>query len=148
VYFFSFWVGGCVDFLCVCVGGGGGVAWCQLKTMLRTAGSEKTVTITKVITTKWLMLGLTLKIIAKHSNKEYMLFSGNEIVPYESPRPPAGIHRIVFVLFKQQARQTVYAPGWRQNFNIRDFSAIYNLGAPVAALYFNCQKESGVGGRR
>ncbi|CAN6167626.1 hypothetical protein SEVIR_2G282000v4 [Setaria viridis] len=73
---------------------------------------------------------------------------GNEIVPYESPRPPAGIHRIVFVLFKQQARQTVYAPGWRQNFNIRDFSAIYNLGAPVAALYFNCQKESGVGGRR
>ncbi|RLM85253.1 protein FLOWERING [Panicum miliaceum] len=74
--------------------------------------------------------------------------TSNEIVPYESPRPPAGIHRIVFVLFKQQARQTVYAPGWRQNFNIRDFSAIYNLGAPVAALYFNCQKESGVGGRR
>ncbi|VAI34540.1 unnamed protein product [Triticum turgidum subsp. durum] len=46
------------------------------------------------------------------------------------------------------ARQTVYAPGWRQNFNIRDFSAFYNLGPPVAALFFNCQKESGVGGRR
>lgn len=90
---------------------------------------------------------LTNVITANLSNKEYN-FSGNEIVPYESPRPPAGIHRIVFVLFKQQARQTVYAPGWRQNFNIRDFSAIYNLGAPVAALYFNCQKESGVGGRR
>uniref|UniRef100_A0A0E0ETS6 Uncharacterized protein n=1 Tax=Oryza meridionalis TaxID=40149 RepID=A0A0E0ETS6_9ORYZ len=45
-------------------------------------------------------------------------------------------------------RQTVYAPGWRQNFNVRDFSAFYNLGPPVAALYFNCQKESGVGGRR
>nr|AQQ11797.1 flowering locus t-like protein [Phyllostachys edulis] len=73
---------------------------------------------------------------------------GNEIVPYEGPRPPAGIHRIVFVIFKQEARQTVYAPGWRQNFNIRDFSAFYNLGPPVAALYFNCQKESGVGGRR
>ncbi|KAF7059867.1 hypothetical protein CFC21_066717 [Triticum aestivum] len=73
---------------------------------------------------------------------------GNEIVPYEAPRPPAGIHRLVFVLFKQEARQTVYAPGWRQNFNIRDFSAFYNLGPPVAALFFNCQKESGVGGRR
>ncbi|XP_066160275.1 protein FLOWERINGUS T isoform X1 [Oryza sativa Japonica Group] len=73
---------------------------------------------------------------------------GNEIVPYEAPRPPAGIHRLVFVLFKQEARQTVYAPGWRQNFNVRDFSAFYNLGPPVAALYFNCQKESGVGGRR
>uniref|UniRef100_A0A0E0IM91 Uncharacterized protein n=1 Tax=Oryza nivara TaxID=4536 RepID=A0A0E0IM91_ORYNI len=72
----------------------------------------------------------------------------NEIVPYEAPRPPAGIHRLVFVLFKQEARQTVYAPGWRQNFNVRDFSAFYNLGPPVAALYFNCQKESGVGGRR
>uniref|UniRef100_A0A0E0ETS5 Uncharacterized protein n=1 Tax=Oryza meridionalis TaxID=40149 RepID=A0A0E0ETS5_9ORYZ len=67
----------------------------------------------------------------------------NEIVPYEAPRPPAGIHRLVFVLFKQEARQTVYAPGWRQNFNVRDFSAFYNLGPPVAALYFNCQKESG-----
>lgn len=74
--------------------------------------------------------------------------SGNEIVPYEGPRPSAGIHRIAFVIFKQEARQTVYAPGWRQNFNTRDFSAIYNLGPPVAALYFNCQKEGGVGGRR
>uniref|UniRef100_A0A0E0M3B5 Uncharacterized protein n=1 Tax=Oryza punctata TaxID=4537 RepID=A0A0E0M3B5_ORYPU len=51
-------------------------------------------------------------------------------------------------LYTLEARQTVYAPGWRQNFNVRDFSAFYNLGPPVAALYFNCQKESGVGGRR
>ncbi|XP_078174448.1 protein FLOWERING LOCUS T-like [Carex rostrata] len=73
---------------------------------------------------------------------------GNEIVSYEGPRASAGIHRVAFVLFKQEVRQTVYAPGWRQNFNTRDFSAFYNLGPPVAALYFNCQREGGVGGRR
>ncbi|KAJ0973038.1 hypothetical protein J5N97_020997 [Dioscorea zingiberensis] len=73
---------------------------------------------------------------------------GNEVVSYESPRPTAGIHRLVFVLFRQDIRQTIYAPGWRQNFNTRDFAALYNLGSPVAALYFNCQRENGCGGRR
>ncbi|OAY80324.1 Protein FLOWERING LOCUS T [Ananas comosus] len=76
-----------------------------------------------------------------------MFRSGNEIVPYESPGPSAGIHRIVFVLFRQQVRQTIHPPGWRQNFNTRDFSAFYNLGSPVTAVYFNCQRESGCGGR-
>ncbi|XP_060959069.1 protein VERNALIZATION 3-like isoform X2 [Cannabis sativa] len=74
---------------------------------------------------------------------------GEEVVCYENPRPSMGIHRFVFVLFKQLGRQTVYAPGWRQNFNTcRDFAELYNLGAPVAALYFNCQRETGSGGRR
>ncbi|XP_054821713.1 protein HEADING DATE 3A-like [Prosopis cineraria] len=73
---------------------------------------------------------------------------GQEIVCYESPRPTVGIHRYVFVLFQQPGRQTVYAPGWRQNFNTRDFAELYNLGLPVAAVYFNCQRESGTGGRR
>ncbi|KAI9113936.1 hypothetical protein K1719_015260 [Acacia pycnantha] len=73
---------------------------------------------------------------------------GQEIVCYESPRPTVGIHRYVFVLFQQLGRQTVYAPGWRQNFNTRDFTELYNLGSPVAAVYFNCQRESGTGGRR
>ncbi|KAJ1274884.1 hypothetical protein BS78_05G093900 [Paspalum vaginatum] len=73
---------------------------------------------------------------------------GNEIVPYESPRPTAGIHRFVFILFRQSVRQTTYAPGWRSNFNTRDFAAIYSLGSPVAAVYFNCQRENGCGGRR
>ncbi|KAH0689248.1 hypothetical protein KY290_017388 [Solanum tuberosum] len=48
----------------------------------------------------------------------------------------------------QLGRQTVYAPGWRQNFNTRDFAELYNLGLPVAAVYFNCQRETGSGGRR
>ncbi|QCE12970.1 Protein FLOWERING LOCUS T [Vigna unguiculata] len=64
-----------------------------------------------------------------------------EVVGYEGPRPVMGIHRIVFILFRQLGRQTVYAPGWRQNFNTRDFSELYNLGSPVAATFFNCKRQ-------
>ncbi|KAJ1391398.1 Phosphatidylethanolamine-binding protein [Sesbania bispinosa] len=35
-----------------------------------------------------------------------------------------------------------------KNFITRDFAEVYNLGLPVAAIYFNCQRESGSGGRR
>ncbi|KAK7374946.1 hypothetical protein VNO80_08389 [Phaseolus coccineus] len=66
---------------------------------------------------------------------------GEQIVEYEGPRPMMGIHRIVFILFRQLGRQTVYAPGWRQNFNTRDFSEVYNLGSPVAATYFTCKRQ-------
>lgn len=77
-----------------------------------------------------------------------MIWTGHEVVPYESPRPSMGIHRIVFVVFRQLGRETVYAPGWRQNFNTKEFAELYNLGLPVAAIYFNIQRESGSGGRR
>ncbi|CAH9072966.1 unnamed protein product [Cuscuta epithymum] len=73
---------------------------------------------------------------------------GQEIVRYESPQPFIGIHRFVFVLFQQLGRQTVYAPGWRQSFRTREFAELYNLGSPVAAVYFNGQRETGTGGRR
>nr|AEI55782.1 flowering locus T [Beta vulgaris subsp. vulgaris] len=73
---------------------------------------------------------------------------GEEIVYYENPRPSTGIHRFVFALFRQLGRQTVNAPQQRQNFNTRDFAELYNLGLPVAAVYFNCQREGGCGGRR
>ncbi|WOL08276.1 heading date 3A/Flowering Locus T-like protein 11 [Canna indica] len=73
---------------------------------------------------------------------------GQEVMSYQSPRPTMGIHRFVYVLFQQPGRQTIYTPGWRQNFNTRDFAELYNLGLPVAAVYFNCQRESGSGGRR
>ncbi|XP_044481605.1 protein HEADING DATE 3A-like isoform X2 [Mangifera indica] len=73
---------------------------------------------------------------------------GKELLCYESPRPTVGIHRFVFVLFRQLGRQTVYAPELRQNFSTKDFAELYNLGAPVAAVYFNCQKATGSGGRR
>ncbi|KAF7819311.1 protein HEADING DATE 3A-like [Senna tora] len=73
---------------------------------------------------------------------------GKEAVFYESPQPWAGIHRMAVVLFRQLGSGTVFAPEWRQNFNTRHFAEIYNLGLPVAALYFNCQRERGCGGRR
>ncbi|XP_010247850.1 PREDICTED: protein FLOWERING LOCUS T-like isoform X1 [Nelumbo nucifera] len=73
---------------------------------------------------------------------------GKEIVCYERPNPTSGIHRFVFALFRQLGKQTVYAPGWRQNFSTRDFAELYNLGLPSAAVYFNCQREGGCGGRR
>ncbi|KAI3945502.1 hypothetical protein MKW98_018319 [Papaver atlanticum] len=73
---------------------------------------------------------------------------GQEKMPYKAPRPTVGIHRFVYVLFRQLGRHTVYAPGWRQNFNTRDFAEINNLGLPAAAVYFNCRRESGSGGRR
>ncbi|KAK4743770.1 hypothetical protein SAY87_010082 [Trapa incisa] len=75
-------------------------------------------------------------------------YTWQEIVCYESPRPMAGIHRFIFILFRQLGRQTVYAPGWRQNFNTREFAELYNLGLPVASVYFNCQRESTSGGAR
>ncbi|KAF5186633.1 Brother of ft and tfl [Thalictrum thalictroides] len=73
---------------------------------------------------------------------------GQEVVCYESPRPAVGIHRYIFVLFQQLGRETVYAPGWRLNFITKDFAEVYNLGMPVAAVYYNCQRERGCGGRR
>ncbi|GFP81154.1 protein flowering locus t [Phtheirospermum japonicum] len=73
---------------------------------------------------------------------------GKEVVSYESPQPSMGIHRLVLALFRQAARQTVNAPIRRQNFNTREFSQLHNLGSPVAAVYYNCHRENGTGGRR
>ncbi|XP_047943305.1 protein HEADING DATE 3A-like isoform X2 [Salvia hispanica] len=74
---------------------------------------------------------------------------GREIVSYESPQPAVGIHRLVMVLFRQQGgRQAVGAPVRRQNFNTREFCELHNFVTPVAALYYNCHRENGTGGRR
>ncbi|KAM3192199.1 hypothetical protein ACQJBY_069428 [Aegilops geniculata] len=73
---------------------------------------------------------------------------GREVVPYESPSPTMGIHRIVIVMYQQLGRGTVFAPQVRQNFNSRNFARRFNLGQPVAAMYFNCQRTTGTGGRR
>lgn len=67
---------------------------------------------------------------------------GQEIVGYEMPRPNIGIHRFVFVLFKQKRRQTmVRPPVSRDHFNTRKFAEENELGLPVAALFFNAQRE-------
>lgn len=72
-----------------------------------------------------------------------MLRTGREIVSYETPKPVIGIHRYVFILFNQlRGRQTVKAPNARQQFNTRKFAEDNCLGLPVAALYFNAQRET------
>uniref|UniRef100_N1QVK8 Uncharacterized protein n=1 Tax=Aegilops tauschii TaxID=37682 RepID=N1QVK8_AEGTA len=73
---------------------------------------------------------------------------GTEVMAYEKPQPTAGIHRMAFVVFRQEVRQAIYAPGWRSNFVTRDLAECYCLGAPVAAAYFYCQREGSCGGRR
>nr|CAB3486817.1 unnamed protein product [Digitaria exilis] len=71
-----------------------------------------------------------------------------ELMCYEPPAPATGIHRLVLVLFRQLGRETVFAPSRRHNFNTRSFARRYNLGAPVAAMFFNCQRQTGSGGPR
>ncbi|KAF7101755.1 hypothetical protein CFC21_102998 [Triticum aestivum] len=73
---------------------------------------------------------------------------GEEVVPYMGPKPPLGIHRYVLVLFQQKARVLAPAPGgdtaasaMRARFSTRAFAERHDLGLPVAAMYFNAQKE-------
>nr|ANS56334.1 MFT-like protein [Cycas revoluta] len=69
---------------------------------------------------------------------------GKEVLPYVGPRPPIGIHRYVFVLFKQRGPMIMTTPPQpRNNFSTRAFAAHHGLGLPVAAVYFNAQKEPG-----
>ncbi|KAL4577056.1 hypothetical protein LXL04_013157 [Taraxacum kok-saghyz] len=67
---------------------------------------------------------------------------GKELVSYEVPRPNIGIHRFVFLLFKQRGRQTVACPSSRHSFNTRNFAHENDLGLPVAGVFFNCQRET------
>ncbi|GLJ12173.1 hypothetical protein SUGI_0185950 [Cryptomeria japonica] len=66
---------------------------------------------------------------------------GRELVSYEAPRPMLGIHRFVFVLFKQVGWQTVSPPSSRQNFNTRTFAQSCRLAPPLAAVFFNAKRE-------
>nr|VDC90801.1 unnamed protein product [Brassica oleracea] len=68
---------------------------------------------------------------------------GKEIVGYEMPRPNIGIHRFVYLLFKQNCRGSVISvPSYRDQFNTRMFAHENDLGLPVAAVFFNCQRET------
>ncbi|KAK4776121.1 hypothetical protein SAY87_024082 [Trapa incisa] len=68
--------------------------------------------------------------------------AGSEVISYEIPKPVIGIHRFVFVLFKQKRRQMVSPPPSRDHFSTRNFAAENDLGLPVAAVYFNAQRET------
>ncbi|KAI4322412.1 hypothetical protein L6164_022109 [Bauhinia variegata] len=68
---------------------------------------------------------------------------GKELVSYEMPRPNIGIHRFVFILYKQKRRQTeMKIPTSRDCFNTRKFAAENDIGNPVAAVFFNAQRET------
>uniref|UniRef100_A0A251SPB2 Putative phosphatidylethanolamine-binding protein PEBP n=2 Tax=Helianthus annuus TaxID=4232 RepID=A0A251SPB2_HELAN len=67
---------------------------------------------------------------------------GTEIMSYETPKPLIGIHRYVFLLFKQKTRKSVSPPTSRDRFNTRNFSQQHGLGLPVAVVYFNAQREN------
>ncbi|OAY40872.1 protein TERMINAL FLOWER 1 [Manihot esculenta] len=67
---------------------------------------------------------------------------GKEVASYEIPKPNIGIHRFVFVLFKQKRRQIISPPSSRDNFNTRRFATENDLGLPVAAVFFNAQRET------
>lgn len=71
-----------------------------------------------------------------------VVVAGRHIVPYENPRPNIGIHRFVFVLFKQKKRQVMNPPASRDNFRTRRFALENDLGLPVYAVYFNAQRET------
>lgn len=73
--------------------------------------------------------------------------AGREIVSYEMPRPNIGIHRFVFILFKQKRRQIIVnnvasSSSGREYFNTRRFAAENDLDLPVAAAFFNAQRET------
>ncbi|XP_058736126.1 protein MOTHER of FT and TFL1 [Vicia villosa] len=67
---------------------------------------------------------------------------GHEILSYIGPKPPVGIHRFILVLFEQKGPIGLLeqAPN-RVNFNTRYFANQWNLGLPVATVYFNSQRE-------
>uniref|UniRef100_A0ACD5ZEF7 Uncharacterized protein n=1 Tax=Avena sativa TaxID=4498 RepID=A0ACD5ZEF7_AVESA len=67
---------------------------------------------------------------------------GKEVVSYESPRPNIGIHRFILVLFQQKRRAAVNPPASRDRFRTRKFAEDNDLGLPVAAVYFNAQRET------
>ncbi|KAK1266005.1 CEN-like protein 2 [Acorus gramineus] len=74
---------------------------------------------------------------------------GREVMQYEVPNPSTGIHRFVFALFRQKSRQAVVMPPTlRDRFNTRRFTSDNDLGLPVAAVYFNCQRENACRRRR
>ncbi|RAL51699.1 hypothetical protein DM860_010417 [Cuscuta australis] len=79
---------------------------------------------------------------------------GRELVSYEMPMPKIGIHRFVFVLFRQKQRRSVAAAppspandSW-DHFSTRRFAEENELGSPVACVFFIAQRETASRRRR
>nr|KAJ0186054.1 hypothetical protein LSAT_V11C900474960 [Lactuca sativa] len=68
---------------------------------------------------------------------------GTEVVPYEASSPEVGIHRNIFVLYKQQSQlDNIETLASRFCFNIRAFATENNLGNPVRVTYFNMRQTN------
>ncbi|KAH1156759.1 hypothetical protein GYH30_051528 [Glycine max] len=75
------------------------------------------------------------------------------MVDHDAPSPSDPnmreyLHRVSIDINIKHVQENVFtSSGWRQNYIMtRDFA--YNLGLPVAAVYFNCQRQGGSGERR
>eukprot|EP00245_Coleochaete_scutata_P011956 TRINITY_DN4539_c2_g2_i1.p1 TRINITY_DN4539_c2_g2~~TRINITY_DN4539_c2_g2_i1.p1 ORF type:complete len:139 (-),score=22.73 TRINITY_DN4539_c2_g2_i1:82-498(-) len=66
---------------------------------------------------------------------------GTEVVPYNGPTPPMGVHRYAFIVFKQPGPLDLKPPSTRANFNTRAFADTHNLKHPVAVAFFTAEKE-------
>ncbi|KAH8381923.1 hypothetical protein KR009_001051 [Drosophila setifemur] len=76
------------------------------------------------------------------------LASGQESAAYVGSGPPkdTGLHRYIFLLFRQQNKIEIETPripnnvrAGRLNFNSREFASKYGLGSPIAANYYQAQ---------
>jgi len=77
---------------------------------------------------------------------------GTTLTQYAGPSPPAntGLHRYVFLVFKQENELSVDEPiissraGSRGKFSVREFAAKHHLGTPKAVNFFQAQHETPV----
>eukprot|EP00850_Spirogloea_muscicola_P001410 SM000005S17207 [mRNA] locus=s5:790799:791982:+ [translate_table: standard] len=100
-------------------------------------------------TTHWPLLHrCELRLVTDIPSGSTLPGPGTVLMEYMGPKPPIGIHRYVFALFRQQSLMSAVGPDSRANFNTRLFAAQHDLAVPVAAVYFNAQKETASSRRR
>ena len=69
------------------------------------------------------------------------LYGASEIMTYEKPAPPSGVHRYVFVLAVQGESSPTYSSSTsRSGFNTGGFFKTHNL-VPVGGLMFKQRSE-------
>ncbi|KAK2148225.1 hypothetical protein LSH36_508g00002 [Paralvinella palmiformis] len=78
--------------------------------------------------------------------------SGDVMSEYVGAGPPngTGLHRYVFLLFKQQGKQdfpglnkiTNHSSNGRPKWKVREFVNKYNLGSPIAGNFFQAEYDS------
>ena len=69
------------------------------------------------------------------------VFIGTEFLEYNAPAPEIGVHRNIFVLYKQEGTlDGIETPASRTCFNARAFASKQNL-SPVGLAYYNVRKE-------